>query len=263
MNLLKDKVALITGASSGIGSGIAKVFAQEGAKLALAARSEQTDVLAEELKSLGAEVIAVKINVADPASVKAGVAQALQKYGTLDILVNNAGVIKLKPFLDTTDAERDWHFDVNIKGVWNVTKEVASVFVKQKSGRIVIMSSVTGDMVADPGEVAYATTKAALVGFTKSLAVELAEHNITVNAICPGTILTPMIKSMSRDSNPDEPDAAWQANARGIPLKRLGKPQDVGHLAAFLASDGAEYLTGAQFVIDGGSTLPESHAFGV
>ena len=203
------------------------------------------------------------MDVANPASVKAGVAQTLKKYGTLDILVNNAGVIKLKPFFATTDEERDWHFDVNIKGVWNVTREVAPVLVKQKSGRIVIMSSVTGDLVADPGEVAYATTKAALVGFTKALAVELAEHNVTVNAICPGTILTPMIRNMSKDSNPDEPDAAWQANAKGIPLKRLGAPEDVGHLAAFLASDGSAYLTGAQFVIDGGSTLPESHSFGV
>jgi NAD(P)-dependent dehydrogenase (short-subunit alcohol dehydrogenase family) len=261
--MLSGKIALITGASSGIGSGIARVFAQEGAKLALAARSEQTDAVAEELKSLGAEVLAVKMDVSDPASVKTGVAQTLKKYGALDILVNNAGVIKLKPFLATTDEERDWHFDVNIKGVWNVTKEVAPILVKQKSGRIVIMSSVTGDLVADPGEVAYATTKAALVGFTKALAVELAEHNITVNAICPGTILTPMIRNMSKDSDPENPDAAWQANARGIPLKRLGEPKDVGCLAAFLASDSAAYLTGAQFVIDGGSTLPESHAFGV
>ncbi|MDR1997491.1 MAG: SDR family oxidoreductase UcpA [Candidatus Margulisbacteria bacterium] len=263
MGILAGKVALITGASMGIGSGIAEVFAAEGAKLALAARSEQTDVLAAELKKRGAEVVAVKMDVTDPASVKAGVAQTLQAYGTIDILVNNAGVCQLEPFLQTTDAVRDFHFEVNVKGVWNVTREVVPLMQKKREGRIVILSSVTGDLVADPGEVAYATTKAALVGFTKSLAVELAADNITVNAICPGIILTPMVKGIAARSDPNDPAAVLQANARGIPLKRLGDPRDVGHLAAFLASAGASYITGTQMVIDGGSTLPESAGFGV
>jgi NAD(P)-dependent dehydrogenase (short-subunit alcohol dehydrogenase family) len=125
------------------------------------------------------------------------------------------------------------------------------------------MSSVTGDLVADPGEVAYATTKAALVGFTKSLAVELAVHKINVNAICPGYVLTPMAQSIARQSSPDNPQAALDGIANAVPLKRLADPTEVGQLAAFLASQGANYLTGAQFVIDGGSTLPETVSVGV
>jgi NAD(P)-dependent dehydrogenase (short-subunit alcohol dehydrogenase family) len=125
------------------------------------------------------------------------------------------------------------------------------------------MSSVTGDMVADPGEVAYATSKAALVGFTKSLAVELAPLGITVNAICPGYVLTPMAEAIAKQSNAENPDAVLRGIANAVPLKRLADPTEVGHLAAFLASPGAAYITGAQMVIDGGSTLPETVSVGV
>ncbi|MDR1997488.1 MAG: SDR family oxidoreductase UcpA [Candidatus Margulisbacteria bacterium] len=262
MGILAGKVALITGASMGIGSGIAEVFAAEGARLALAARSEQTDALAEKLTKSGAEAIVLKMDVTDPASIQSGVAKTVQTYGSIDILVNNAGVCKLGPFEEMSDAERDFHFDVNIKGVWNVTKIVLPYLKKSKNGKIVIMSSVTGDMVADPGEVAYATTKAALVGFTKSLAVELAPYKINVNAICPGYVLTPMAQSIARQSNPANPEAVIQGIASAVPLKRLAEPQEVGQLAAFLASSGAAYLTGTQIVIDGGSTLPETVSVG-
>jgi NAD(P)-dependent dehydrogenase (short-subunit alcohol dehydrogenase family) len=247
----------------GIGSGIAQVFAAEGAKLALAARSEQTDKLATELQKSGAEVIAVKMDVTDPASVRDGVEKTAQTYGGLDILVNNAGVCRLGLFEEMSDETRDFHFDVNIKGVWNATRAALPYLKKSPNGKIVIMSSVTGDMVADPGEVAYATTKAALIGFTKALAVELAAYNINVNAICPGYVLTPMAQSIARQSNPENPQAALDGIAKAVPLKRLADPAEVGHLAAFLASQGANYLTGAQFVIDGGSTLPETVSVGV
>ena len=133
---------------------------------------------------------------------------------------------------------------------------------KSRSGKIVIMSSVTGDLVADPGEVAYATTKAALIGFTKALAVEVAPYGINVNAICPGYVLTPMAESIASQSNPDDPAAVLAGIAKAVPLKRLADPEEVGQLAAFLASAKANYLTGAQFVIDGGSTLPETVAVG-
>ncbi|MDR1452829.1 MAG: SDR family oxidoreductase UcpA [Candidatus Margulisbacteria bacterium] len=262
MGILAGKVALITGASMGIGSGIAKVFAAEGAKLALAARSAQTDLLAAELKKSGAEALALKMDVTDPASIKSGVEKTAQTYGGIDILVNNAGVCKLGLFAELSDADRNLHLDVNIKGVWNVTKIVLP-YLQKAGGKIVIMSSVTGDMVADPGEVAYATTKAALVGFTKSLAVELAPYKINVNAICPGYVLTPMAQSIAKQSNPDNPDAVIQGIASAVPLKRLADPEEVGYLAAFLSSAKANYLTGAQFVIDGGSTLPETVSVGV
>ena len=262
MNLLKDKVALITGASMGIGSGIARVFAAEGARLALAARSEQTENLAADLRKTGAEVVAVKVDVTDPASVQAGVEKTVRTYGGIDILVNNAGVCQLGLFEEMSDETRDFHFDVNIKGVWNATRAALPYLKKSQNGKIVIMSSVTGDLVADPGEVAYATTKAALVGFTKALAVELAAHNINVNAICPGYVLTPMAQSIARQSSPDNPQSVLDGIASAVPLKRLADPAEIGQLAAFLASQGANYLTGAQFVIDGGSTLPETVSVG-
>ncbi len=125
------------------------------------------------------------------------------------------------------------------------------------------MSSVTGDIVADPLETAYATTKAALIGFTKSLAREVAEHNITVNAICPGYVSTPMAQSIAVQSNSENPDAVINGIADAVPLKRLAEPEEVGELAAFLGSDESSYITGTQIVIDGGSTLPETVSVGV
>ena len=183
MKKLEGKVALITGASKGIGEGIARVYAKYGAKLVLAARGERVLEFAEELRSQGYDAIGVRADVTQKESVLALVKAALDRYGTIDVLVNNAGVCILGDLLTSSDEDRDAHFDINIKGVWNVTRAVAPIMMMKKEGKIVIMSSVTGDMVADPGEAAYATSKAALVGFTKAVARELADYNITVNAI--------------------------------------------------------------------------------
>jgi NAD(P)-dependent dehydrogenase (short-subunit alcohol dehydrogenase family) len=185
------------------------------------------------------------------------------ELGRIDILCNNAGVVRLANFLDMSDGVRDFQFDVNIKGVWNCTKAVLPNMKKNKYGKIVIMSSVTGPMVADEGQTAYATTKAALWGFTKALAREVAAHGITVNAICPGYILTPMVEETARESNPTNPDAVIKGIAEGVPIGRLGNILEIGELAAFLASDESNYITGTQVVIDGGSTLPETISVGV
>ena len=134
---------------------------------------------------------------------------------------------------------------------------------KQKYGRIVNLSSVTGPMVADSGEVAYATTKAALMGFTKALAIEVVEDNITVNAIQPGYIMTPMVEKIAKDSDSKNPQSVVDGIAEGIPMKRLGTIEELGYLALFLASDESSYITGQGFVIDGGSTLPETKSVGV
>lgn len=259
---LSGKVAFITGASKGIGEGIARVYARHGAKLVLAARTTQTNELAGALRAEGADAIAVQVDVTDKTSIRRGVGIAMEKHGRIDVLVNNAGVCKLGEILEQSDADRDFHIDVNIKGVWDTTKTVLPHMVAQKYGKIVIMSSVTGDMVADPGECAYAMTKAALVGFTKALAREVAMHNITVNAICPGYVMTPMVSGMAAQSCPADPQCVIQGIADAIPLKRLADPKEVGELAAFLGCDESSYLTGAQFVIDGGSTLPETMTMG-
>lgn len=263
MGKLTGRVALITGASKGIGEGIAKAFAKHGAKLILAARSQATEELAEQLRREGAEVMALSMDVTKRESIKEGVKKAIEQFGKIDVLVNNAGVCVLGEFLEQSDEERDFHFDVNIKGVWNVTKEVLPYMINQKYGKIVILSSVTGDMVADPGEVAYATSKAALVGFTKSMAREVAEHNITVNAICPGYVLTPMVENMAKQSVPENPQSVIDGIAKSIPLKRLADPMEIGELAAFLGCEESSYITGTQIVIDGGSTLPETSDMGV
>lgn len=263
MGKLEGKVALITGASKGIGEGIAKTYAKYGAKVVLLARSSYVDSLADELNKKGFEALAVKADVANKGEVEKALKNAVSKFGKIDILVNNAGVCKLGNFLEMTDDDRDFHIDVNIKGVWNVTKAVLHLMIKEKYGKIIIMSSVTGDMVADAGETAYATTKAALVGFTKSLAIEVAKHNITVNAICPGYVETPMAKSIAMQSNGENPEEVTKGIENAVPLKRLAKPEEVGELAAFLGSDESSYITGTQVVIDGGSTLPETVSVGV
>lgn len=263
MGKLSGKVAFITGASMGIGEGIARAYAGHGAKLVLAARSDATEDLAQKLSRQGSEVLAVRMDVTGIGSIKAGIDKAIEAFGRIDVLVNNAGVCKLGGFLDSGDDERDFHIDVNIKGVWNTTKLVLPYMIRQRYGKIVVMSSVTGDMVADPGEVAYATTKAALIGFTKALAREVADYNITVNAICPGYVLTPLVRGMALQSSPDNPQSVIEGIARSIPLKRLADPVEVGELAAFLGCDESSYLTGTQIVIDGGSTLPETSAMGV
>ena len=162
-----------------------------------------------------------------------------------------------------TDEVRDNHFDINIKGTWNMTQVVVPHMIKNKYGRIVNLSSVTGPMVADTGEVAYATTKAALMGFTKGLAMELVKNNINVNAIMPGYIMTPMVEGIAKDSNGANPQSVVDGIAAGIPMGRLGTIEELGELAAFLASDESTYITGQGFVIDGGSTLPETKSVGV
>ena len=263
MKKLEGKVALITGASKGIGEGIARVYAKYGAKLVLAARGERVLEFAEELRSQGYDAIGVRADVTQKDSVLALVKAALDRYGTIDVLVNNAGVCILGDLLTSSDEDRDAHFDINIKGVWNVTRAVAPIMMMKKEGKIVIMSSVTGDMVADPGEAAYATSKAALVGFTKAVARELADYNITVNAICPGYVLTPMVEGMAKQSCPENPQSVIDGIAAGVPLKRLARPEEVGELAAFLGCYESSYITGAQIVIDGGSTLPETSSMGV
>ena len=175
-------------------------------------------------------------------------------------MVNNAGVCKLKPFSEMEDELRDYHFDINIKGTWNVTK---AVLPYMKQGSIVNLSSVTGPLVADSGEVAYATTKAALIGFTKGLAAELTPKNIRVNAIMPGYIMTPMVEGMAKETNQNNPQSVVDGIAKAIPMQRLGTIQELGNLAAFLASDESSYITGQGIVIDGGSTLPETMSMGV
>ena len=263
MAKLDGKTALITGAAAGLGEGIAEAYAKYGAKLCMVDISEEVEAAAVRLRSkYSAQIMTVVANVADKEQMKAAAAETVKRFGRLDIACCNAGVCRLAPFEEMSDEVRDFHIDVNIKGVWNTCQAVIPYMLRQGKGSIVIASSVTGDMVADAGEAAYAMSKAALVGLTKCLAVEYAQRNIRVNCSQLGYARTPMVEKMAVESNPEDPESAIADIAKGVPMKRLAKPIEVGELFAFLGSDESSYLTGSQIVIDGGSTLPETMSIG-
>ncbi len=259
---LDGKIAYITGGAMGNGLGIVKMFLKHGATVVIADYNERVFEVEEVLKAKGYPIKGYQVDIRNKDMVKASVEDVIKQYGRIDILVNNAGVSKLKNFIEMTDEERDYHFDINIIGTWNVTKAVLPYMVENHYGKIINLSSVTGVMVADPGEVAYATTKAALIGFTKALAREYAPYHINVNAILPGYIKTPMVEGMAIDSNKEDPKSVVDQIASAIPMGRLGKINEIGELAAFLASEEASYITGSSMVIDGGSTLPETISMG-
>ncbi len=264
MAKLDGKTALITGAAVGLGAGIAEVYAKYGARLCLVDVDAAVEEIAARLRrEYGAEIITAVANVADKAQMKAAAAKTAEQFGRLDIACCNAGVCRLAPFEEMSDEMRDFHIDVNIKGVWNTCQAVIPYMLEQGKGSIVIASSVTGDIVADAGEAAYAMSKAALVGLTKCLAVEYASRNIRVNCTQLGYARTPMVEKMAVESNPADPESAIADIAKAVPMQRLAKPTEVGELFAFLGSDEASYLTGSQVVIDGGSTLPETMSMGV
>lgn len=243
MGKLDGKTALITGASKGIGEGIARTFVKHGARVVLAAAARGWRIWppssAPREPRLWPSAWMCPIWTASVPAMRPGV----KEFGQIDILVSNAGICRLGDFLTQSDEDRDAHLDINVKGAWNTCKAVLPGMVERKWGKIVIMSSVTGDMVADPGEAAYAMSKAALVGLTKALAREFAPC-VNVNAICPGYVLTPMVRGMADQSCPENPQSVIDGIAASIPLGRLADPREVGELAAFLSSDEASYLTG-------------------
>ena len=263
MKKLEGKVAVVTGGAMGNGLGIVNVFLKKKKKVAILDYSEKLTETVENLKNNGQEVLGYEVDIRDYQKVKEAVEDIKNKYGKIDILINNAGVCRLEKFTDMDDSLRDFHFDINIKGTWNVTKACLPYIKETKNGSIVNLSSVTGPMVADSGEVAYATTKSAILGFTKSLAAELVEEGIRVNAIMPGYIMTPMVEGMANETDKNNPKAVVEGIAKGIPMKRLGTIEELGELAAFLASDESSYITAQGIVIDGGSTLPETMTMGV
>ena len=258
---LENKVAVVTGGAMGNGLGIVKVFLKYGADVIILDYSDKLAITLKELDN--PKVIGYKVDIRDKKMVDAVINDILTKKNRIDILVNNAGIAKLERFIDMPDDVRDRHLDINIKGSWNVTKAIVPNMIKNHYGKIINLSSVTGPIVADAGEVAYATTKAALLGFTKALAMELVKDGINVNAIMPGYIMTPMVEGIAKDTNSNDPNSVIQGIADGIPMGRLGTITELGELAAFLASDNSSYITGQGIVIDGASTLPETRSVGV
>ena len=248
MGLLEGKVALITGSSSGIGQGIAKKFAEEGAKVVINynAGARGADATLAMVKQAGSEGIILQADVTRTDDIHKLVNAAYEKFGVLDILVNNAGMEKKAPFTEVQEGDYDKVLAVNLRGPFFLTQYfVQRLQTVKKPGRIVNVSSVHEDM-AFPGFTSYCISKGGMRMFMRNLAVELGPMNITINNIAPGAIKTPINKKL--EANKKQMDALLN----NIPLKRLGAPEDVAELAAFLASDQAAYITGSTYVIDGG-----------
>ncbi|RLA52511.1 MAG: short-chain dehydrogenase [Gammaproteobacteria bacterium] len=262
MGKLDGKVAVITGGAMGMGFGSARVMADQGAKIALFDFSETVYKTAESLNDEGYEVLAFKLDVRIAQNLKDGCKSVAEHFGKIDILVNAAGIGVQKYFLDASDEFRDLNLDINYKGTWNACKAVIPYMLEGKYGKIVNFCSVTGCLVVDPGMTAYAATKGAILAFTKALAVEFAPNNITVNAILPGMIDTPMTDKSCREACPEDPQSIKDSIAEHVPMKRLGTIEEAGKVTAFLASDDSSYITGTSIVFDGGNTLPETPGSG-
>jgi 3-oxoacyl-[acyl-carrier protein] reductase len=246
--MLKGKVALITGAAKGIGRAIAEKFAKEGANLVINYRTSIDNLkeLEEKLKGYGSEVLLVQGDVKNYGDAENIVKAAIEKFGKIDILVNNAGITRDNLLMRMSLEDFDEVLEVNLKGAFNVIKAGVPYMIKQKSGRIINISSVIG-IIGNAGQANYAASKAGLIGLTKSVAKEIASRNITVNAIAPGYIVTDMTEKL--------PEKIKEKMMELIPLKRLGNPEDVANLAAFLASDMASYITGQVINVDGGMVM--------
>jgi 3-oxoacyl-[acyl-carrier protein] reductase len=242
--MLTDQVAIITGASRGIGRSIALAMAEKGAKLVLSARSEDALLkLVAEIKAAGGEAVAVVADVAKSEDADKLVAAAKESFGQVDILVNNAGITRDGLLLRMKDEDWDAVLDTNLKGAFLCTRAASKLMSKQRYGRIINISSVVGEM-GNPGQANYSASKAGMIGLTKSNAKELARRNVTVNAITPGYIVT--------DMTDDLDDKAKEELNSQIPLGRLGEADDVVHAVLFLASKGAGYITGQALGVNGG-----------
>jgi 3-oxoacyl-[acyl-carrier protein] reductase len=243
--MLEGKVALVTGGSRGIGRAIAISLAEAGANVVVnyAGNEAAAAEVAAHIESLGRKALIIKANVGNSAEVDAMVKQTLEAFGQLDILVNNAGITRDNLIMRMKDDEFDEVINTNLKGVFNCVRSVTRTMMKQRSGRIINISSVVGTM-GNPGQANYVAAKAGVIGLTKSAARELASRGITVNAIAPGFITTDMTDKLS-----DEMKAQLLLQ---IPLARFGQPDDIAKTVLFLASNEASYMTGQTLHIDGG-----------
>ena len=245
MKLLENKTALITGASRGIGRGIAQTFVEQGCAVAFTygSNSEAAETLVQELSAAGVQVKAYQSNAADFEAAQKLVDDVLADFGSLDILINNAGITKDNLLMRMGEEDFDKVIEVNLKSVFNMTKAVQRTFLKQRQGSLIHMSSVVG-VKGNAGQANYAASKAGIIGFSKSVALELGSRNIRSNVIAPGFIETEMTAKLS-----EEVVQGWRD---GIPLKRGGKPADVANACVFLASDLSGYITGQVLHVDGG-----------
>lgn len=246
--MLKGKIALVTGAAKGIGRAIALALAADGATVVVnyngsKERAEQT---LEEIRLLESDGMIWQCNVADTKAVDAMVKDVIKTYGRLDILVNNAGITRDNLIMRMSEEDFDAVIDANLKGCFNTIKAAGRQMLKQREGRIINISSVSG-ILGNAGQANYAASKAGIIGLTKTLAREFASRGVTVNAIAPGFVETDMTQVLS--------DSVKEAATAQIPLGRFGKPEDIANMAAYLASEKAGYITGQVISVDGGMAI--------
>ncbi len=246
--MLNGKVALVTGGARGIGKAIAKKLAGQGAFVIVnyAGSVDRANQTVEEIKSVGGDGVAIQCDVSDFAACGELAAKVLAEYGRLDILVNNAGITKDNLIMKMSEQDYDAVLNTNLKGAFNLIHHFSRSFLKQRSGKIINISSVSGVM-GNAGQANYSASKAGLIGLTKSVARELASRGICVNAVAPGFIETDMTEKM--------PESAKQAALGMIPLGKMGKPEDIAQVVAFLADESGDYITGQVICVDGGMAI--------
>ena len=247
MSQLANQIAVVTGAGRGIGRAIALKFAAEGADIVCVSRTqENSDKVATEVRALGRKAWAHAVDVSDSAAVSTAAEKILAEAGRVDILVNNAGVTRDGLLMRMSDADWDTVLDTNLKGAFLFTKAFTRAFLKQRAGRIINVASVIG-LIGNAGQANYAASKAGLIGFTQSVARELASRGITANALAPGFIETDMTAELTAEMKAEL--------LKKIPLNTLGRAEDVAHAALFLASPAARYITGQVLTVDGGMVM--------
>jgi 3-oxoacyl-[acyl-carrier protein] reductase len=246
--MLKGKTAIVTGASRGIGKTIAKVLAKAGANIVINYRTDNGNIqdLVDEIKQLGVDAVAVQADVSDFNEANQLMKAAIESFGSIDILVNNAGITKDNLLMRMSEQDFDSVINTNLKGVFNCVKHASTIMLKQRSGKIINISSVVG-LTGNVGQANYAAAKAGIVGMTKACAKELAARGITVNAVAPGFINTDMTEVLS--------DKVKEASLANIPLKKFGEAEDVANAVCFLASSAADYITGQVIQVDGGMLM--------
>ena len=236
----------MTGSGRGIGKSTALELAKEGAKVVVSDIDiKECQNVCDEIKKIGSDAIAVKCDISKKSDVDAMIKKTMQKFQKIDILINNAGVVLMKPFVEMTEKDWDFVLDINLKGVFLCTNAVVKQMIKQKSGKIISVASIAGE-VGFMNTSAYCASKAGIINLTRELALELSPHNINVNAIAPGVIATKMTEDMLKDKKTKEVLLA------STPLGRVGQPEEIGKAVVFLASDDSNFITGHTLVVDGG-----------
>ncbi len=253
---LSGKAAIVTGGAKGIGQGIAYRLAEAGASVLVADMDEAAaKTAADDLTTKGWRAEAFTVDVSNEAAVRAMIAAAKERFGSLDILVNNAGIYPPVPVAQMTEEQFERVMHVNLRSVFLTTKYAAEVMKEQGGGKIINITSIDALHPSMVGLAHYDASKHGLWGFTKNSALELAEHQIWVNAIAPGGIVTPGVAAMSQGTSAEQMAAQTKAFMAKIPMHRMGEPDEIGMVALFLASDMASYMTGEQIVVDGGALL--------